>query len=214
MEAIVFGNATLDVLCYPVGDVPRYESLPFERAVVAPGGCGSNVAVGLCALGVPTALIARIGTDGAAFLVERYWARIGLDMCFIRRLADRSTAVSVGLVDGDAQPRFVHTPGANAALTADDLDVPALARGMGARGHLVKRASQIAPLVRRALRRKGPTLIGIPVDYSEAHAAANRMAKQKKVLPRSRTTIQKRAPRKRVVRRRTSGRRIARMLRR
>jgi ribokinase len=127
VEAAVFGNATLDVLCYPVGDVPRYESIPFERAVVSPGGCGSNVAVGLCALGVPTALVARIGTDDAALLVERYWARVGLDTRFVRRLADKPTAVSVGLVDSDAQPRFVHTPGANAALTVDDLDVPGLA---------------------------------------------------------------------------------------
>jgi len=127
VEAVVFGNVTLDVLCYPVGDVPRYESIPFERAVVAPGGCGSNVAVGLCALSVPTALVARIGTDDAAFLIERYWARVGLDTRFVRRLADRPTGVSVGLVDSDAQPRFVHAPGANAALTVDDLDVPGLA---------------------------------------------------------------------------------------
>jgi acetolactate synthase-1/2/3 large subunit len=55
------------------------------------------------------------------------------------------------------------------------LDVVALARGMGARGVMVKRASQIAPLVQRALKAKGPTLIGIPVDYSEAQAAADKL---------------------------------------
>jgi sugar/nucleoside kinase (ribokinase family) len=127
IEAAVFGNATLDTLCYPVDDVPRHQSIPFERAIVAPGGCGSNTAIGLCALGVPTALVARIGTDDAAVLVEQYWERVGLNTRFVRRVTDVQTAVSVGLVDSDAQPRFIHTPGANATLTADDLDVSALA---------------------------------------------------------------------------------------
>ena len=108
MEAVVFGNVTLDALCHPVDDVPRHESISFEQVIVAPGGCGSNVAIGLCALGVDTALVTCIGTDDAAFLVERYWGRVGLDTHFVRRLADVPTAVSVGLVDSDAQPRFVH----------------------------------------------------------------------------------------------------------
>jgi sugar/nucleoside kinase (ribokinase family) len=126
VDAVVFGNVTLDTLCYPVDDVPRHQSIPFDRAIVAPGGCGSNTAIGLCALGVPTALVARIGTDDAASLIEQYWERVGLDTCFIHRVPGVQTAVSVGLIDSDAQPRFIHTPGANATLTADDLDVPAL----------------------------------------------------------------------------------------
>lgn len=126
VEAVVFGNATLDALCYPVNDVPRHQSIPFERAIIAPGGCGSNTAVGLRALGVSTALVARIGTDDAASLIESYWERVGLDTRFVRRMADQSTAVSVGLIDSDAQPRFIHAPAANATLTAGDLDLPAL----------------------------------------------------------------------------------------
>lgn len=127
MDAVVFGNVTLDTLCYPVDDVPRHQSITFDRAIVAPGGCGSNTAIGLCALGVPTALVGRIGTDDAASIVERYWERVGLDTRFVRRIPDVQTAVSVGLIDSDAQPRFIHTPGANTTLTADDLDVRALA---------------------------------------------------------------------------------------
>jgi sugar/nucleoside kinase (ribokinase family) len=50
MKAVVFGNITLDVICSPVNEVPRYESLSFDQVVVSPGGCGSNVAIGLCAL--------------------------------------------------------------------------------------------------------------------------------------------------------------------
>jgi sugar/nucleoside kinase (ribokinase family) len=127
VDAVVFGNATLDALCYPVDDVPRHQSIPFERAIIAPGGCGSNTAIGLCALRVSTALVARIGDDDAGFLIEGYWARVGLDTRLVQRLTDQSTAVSVGLIDSDAQPRFIHTPAANATLTASDLDIPGLA---------------------------------------------------------------------------------------
>jgi sugar/nucleoside kinase (ribokinase family) len=127
VDAVVFGNVTLDTLCYPVDDVPRHQSITFEQAIVAPGGCGSNTAIGLCALGVPTALVARIGTDDAASLIEEYWERVGLDTRFVHRVPDIQTAVSVGLIDSSAQPRFIHTPGANTMLKVDDIDVSALA---------------------------------------------------------------------------------------
>jgi len=127
MDAVVFGNVTLDVICFPVDDVPRHGPLAFERAVVSPGGCGSNVAIGLCALGIPTALVACLGGGEAASLVQDYWRKFGLDTRYVRSLPDSPFAVSIGLVDHDYQPRFVHTPGANALLTADHLDLDRLA---------------------------------------------------------------------------------------
>jgi sugar/nucleoside kinase (ribokinase family) len=123
MEAVVFGNITLDVICKPVEDVPRYDSLPFDEVVVAPGGCGSNVAIGLCASGIPTALVGRIGNDDAAYLVNRYWRKVGLDTRYIRRMKGLPTGTSVGLIDRDCQPRFVHTSGANKTLNPNALQV-------------------------------------------------------------------------------------------
>jgi len=123
MQAVVFGNATLDVLCFPVEDVPRHESIAFERGIVSPGGCGSNVAVGLCAMGIETALVARLGMDDAAKLIELTWKKIGLDCRFVKKDPQSNTAISIGLVDQDLQPRFVHMPGANAKLTVDDVDI-------------------------------------------------------------------------------------------
>ncbi len=131
MDAMVLGNATLDVLCYPVDDVPRHDSIGFERADVAPGGCGSNVAVGLAALGVPVALVAAVGTDPAGALAWQVWQRMGIDLRWARRL-DLGTGVSVGLVDHDLRPRFLYTPAANQALTPRDVQPEAFARA-GAR---------------------------------------------------------------------------------
>ncbi len=126
IEAVVFGNITLDIICKTVNDVPRHDSLAFEEAAVMPGGCGSNVALGLCALGVPTALVGCIGSDDAASVVKKFWGRFGLDHRFVQTVEGRSTGISIGLVDRDMQPRFIHTPGANASLTVDVLDIPFL----------------------------------------------------------------------------------------
>ena len=127
VDAVVFGNVTLDVICKTVDEVPRHESLAFDQVAVMPGGCGSNVAVGLCALGVPTALVACIGSDDAAELVRKFWTQFGLDQRYVRVMAGQQTGTSVGLVDSEAQPRFIHTPGANAFLNVDALDLSILA---------------------------------------------------------------------------------------
>ena len=103
--------------------MPRYESIAFDEVVVSPGGCGSNVALGLAAQSIPTLLIARVGQDDAGRLVQSYWQRANIDLRGLQLDPDKPTAVSVGLVDSQAQPRFIHTPGANGNLTATDLDI-------------------------------------------------------------------------------------------
>lgn len=127
MDTIVFGNVTLDILCYPVNDVPRDESIAFEKVQVSPGGCGSNTAIGLAASGVSTGIVACTGDDDAADLLFSYWKRVGVDSRFVRRSPGIPTGTSVGLIDDGFQPRFIHTSGANRELTACSIDPPALA---------------------------------------------------------------------------------------
>ncbi|HIE56881.1 MAG TPA: sugar kinase [Anaerolineales bacterium] len=126
MIATVLGNVTLDILCHPVNDVPRHDSISFEHAAVTPGGCGSNTAIGLAALGIPTGLIAHAGDDDSADLLFRYWKKVGVDTRLVRRTAGEITGVSVGLVDDEHQPRFVHTSGANRGLSATAISPQAL----------------------------------------------------------------------------------------
>lgn len=120
IETVVFGNVTLDVICQTVDEVPRYESVSFDNVVLSPGGCASNVAVGLAAMGVNTALVCKIGQDPAAEILRRTWLNFGIDLDYVQVDPTVHTAVSVGLVDHNAQPRFIHTPGANGRLTIDD----------------------------------------------------------------------------------------------
>ncbi len=126
MDAVVLGNVTLDIICQTVNEVPRHDSIAFENSVVSAGGCGSNVAIGLSALGIPTALIARVGNDTSFEIIRKIWKQVGLDERYVQCDSTMNTGISVGLVDEDAQPRFIHTSGANALLTANDIDVQAL----------------------------------------------------------------------------------------
>jgi sugar/nucleoside kinase (ribokinase family) len=126
MGIAVLGNVTLDVICRTVDDVPRYESIAFDQVTISPGGCGSNVAVGLGNLKVKPILICRVGEDEAAKILRGTWKKYGIDLRFVETANQRTTAVSVGLVDHDAQPRFIHTPGANATLASTDLNVALL----------------------------------------------------------------------------------------
>ncbi|HSF82177.1 MAG TPA: carbohydrate kinase family protein, partial [Anaerolineales bacterium] len=122
MDAVVVGNVTLDIICQTVNDVPRHDSIAFDNVTVSPGGCGSNVAIGLCSLGVSTALVARVGDDAAYEIIKKIWQQVSLDERYVKPMRGETTGVSVGLVDEFAQPRFIHTPGANALLTANDID--------------------------------------------------------------------------------------------
>ena len=118
----VFGNVTLDIICKTVDDVPRQASISFQEAVVTPGGCASNTAIRLSQGEERAYLIACVGDDDASELLRQAWKRTGVNFKFVQRVPGMTTGVSVGLVDSDLQPRFVHTSGANGKLTKEFLD--------------------------------------------------------------------------------------------
>jgi sugar/nucleoside kinase (ribokinase family) len=115
---LVVGNVTLDIICKTVDEVPRFDSIAFQDAAVTPGGCASNVAIGLAQLGENPFLVACLGDDQAAEFLMDSWKEQGVDTRYINRIPGKGTGVSVGLVDSDFQPRFIHTSGANAEMKA------------------------------------------------------------------------------------------------
>jgi ribokinase len=71
--------------------------------------------------------VARTGNDDAADLLDRYWQRVGVDPRFVARIDSEPTGTSVGLIDEDFQPRFIHTSGANQGMTSKAIDPHVLA---------------------------------------------------------------------------------------
>lgn len=135
-KIVVVGNVTLDVICQTVNDVPRYESLSLDRVALSPGGCASNVAVGLGALGLQPYLICKTGDDTVGEIIRSTWRKFGINLQYVKVEPGINTAVSIGLVDENAQPRFIHTPGANAYLRVDDLMFDVFDSGEGGIMHI------------------------------------------------------------------------------
>jgi len=118
----VAGNVTLDIICKTVDDVPRHDSISFQEAAVTPGGCASNTALNLAQQGEKVYLIACTGDDLAAGFLFQTWEKFDVDARLVKRHKNQTTGVSVGLVDSELQPRFIHTTGANRYLTHLSLD--------------------------------------------------------------------------------------------
>lgn len=172
-KALVFGDVGLNK-----GFLTQWLSVKRPGEVMVPNGL-STMGVALpAAVGAkiarPELRVVSVSGDGGLMMNVQELAtavRQKLPLVHLVLIDQR-----LGLIENH-QRRNALPP---AGVDVGSLDVVALARGMGAKGYVVKRASQIAPLVARALTAKGPTLIGIPVDYSEAQAAADRLGAQKR----------------------------------
>jgi sugar/nucleoside kinase (ribokinase family) len=83
---------------------------------LSPGGCVSNTGLGLAALGVPTQLVADVGSDELGRVLVELLAASGADTGGIARLEGRVTSYSI-VVDFPGRDRtFWHHVGANAAF--------------------------------------------------------------------------------------------------
>jgi ribokinase len=116
---VVVGSANVDL-------VARCQRLPRPGETVTgaevqriPGGKGANQAVAAVRLGARTRFVGRIGTDD---LVLRSLEREGVDTSGVVREAGES-GVALILVEASGENVIVVAPGANARLTAADVDV-------------------------------------------------------------------------------------------
>jgi sugar/nucleoside kinase (ribokinase family) len=126
-DVVCLGIVVVDVLAWPVDTVPERGSLALiEGAALRAGGCALNTATSLARLGVGVTLAGVVGTDlFGDFLVETISAR-NLDSRIVRT-GQHPTSTSVVLVTSDGERTFLHSPGANAALTEDTFDIGTLA---------------------------------------------------------------------------------------
>ncbi|HEX4704421.1 MAG TPA: ribokinase [Pseudonocardiaceae bacterium] len=84
-----------------------------------PGGKGANQALAAARAGATTLLCGRIGVDGVEYrdgLVRR-----GVDCGGVRTVADTASGHALIAVDGRGENTIIVIPGANAAMTADEV---------------------------------------------------------------------------------------------
>ncbi len=128
---VVVGDVGLDVLVRPHARVVPGGDTPSDVRVV-PGGAGGNTAAWLVSVGVPVALVSRVGDDDAGAAARR---RLESDGVVCRFATDPvlPTCTVVVLLEDDERT-MLPDRGANAALSAGDLDLAGAAGALGTTG--------------------------------------------------------------------------------
>lgn len=128
---VVVGDVGLDVLVRPLAVVVPGGDVASEVRVV-PGGAGGNTAAWLASVGVPVALVSRVGDDDAGVTARRRLAEDGV-VCRFAVDPERSTCTVVVLLEDDERT-MLPDRGASAALSASDLDLAGAAGVLGSTG--------------------------------------------------------------------------------
>ncbi|MEM9561052.1 MAG: ribokinase [Actinomycetota bacterium] len=120
-EIAVVGSINLDLAL----DVERFpdpgETVLGLGVARGGGGKGANQAVAAARLGRSVALVGRLGDDGDGHQLRHALAAEGLDLTAVET-ADAPTGLAVIEVDPSGENRIVVVPGANAAVTVEQLD--------------------------------------------------------------------------------------------
>jgi len=111
--------------------VPPLEQLPAEGNLVVtedflvqPGGCAANTAISLAKLGVSVSVIGKVGGDPFGTAVELDLQKHGVQTAAICRSSSHGTSKTVILPVIGEDRRYIHTLGANADFTVEDISLP------------------------------------------------------------------------------------------
>jgi ribokinase len=121
MTILVFGSLNMDLVVRS----PRFpkpgETLSGESFFTAPGGKGGNQAVACARLGAPTQMIGRVGDDVFGSALCNSLADNGVKIDKVMVDAKHASGVALITVDALAENTIVIVPGANGAISFDDV---------------------------------------------------------------------------------------------
>ncbi len=122
-KVVCLGILVADLVARPVDEYPERGALILvEDMELHTGGCAANTGLTLATLGLPTAVIGKVGKDGLGdFLVNRLAAG-GVEVSGIKADPAVHTSGTAVMVASDGERSFVHYVGANATLKPEDID--------------------------------------------------------------------------------------------
>ena len=180
---LCIGILVADVFVPPLERLPAAgELLATDDFLLQPGGCAANTAIALGKLGVRAAVCGRVGDDLLGDFVERDLRSREIDTSGVRRTEGYGTSKTVIIPVVGEDRRFIHTFGANAALTARDIESAALeaAEVVYVGGYLILpslREDELAERL-RAARARGTRIVldvAVPVGQKLPVDAARRL---------------------------------------
>ena len=87
-----------------------------------PGGKGANSAISFARFGADCVFVCKLGHDDNARKLLSFYKAEGIDIRYIRSDEKNPTGLASVLVEDDGKNRIVVYPGANNALSADDIE--------------------------------------------------------------------------------------------
>jgi sugar/nucleoside kinase (ribokinase family) len=162
------GILVSDLFVPPLAAIPRPGQLvQIDPPLYQSGGCAANTATDLAALGARVRVCGRVGDDGLGSHVIEELHASGVDVSAITRSTTSATSQTVVLSVAGDDRRFLHCIGANAELTAADIeqgaqDADILVIG----GYLVLpslEADELLPVIDRARARGTRVLLDVVV---------------------------------------------------
>lgn len=126
MTAVVcLGILVADVVGKPIESFPPRGTLAtVERMELHAGGCAANTGISLSRLGVPTAVLGKVGADGFGEFLLSTLAKNGVGVSGVVVDPTASTSATMVAVHADGERTFLHHTGANASYAAADVDWP------------------------------------------------------------------------------------------
>jgi sugar/nucleoside kinase (ribokinase family) len=123
-DVTCIGVLVADVVGKPIDSLPERGKLQrVERMELHTGGCAANTGISLAKLGVKTAVVGKVGTDGFGDFMVRRLAENGIEYRGVARDTEAATAATMVLVHSDGERSFLHYYGANATLRQPDVDM-------------------------------------------------------------------------------------------
>ena len=129
-EIVCLGILVSDVIARPVDALPDRGTLTLVDALGLRGGGGAlNTSTWLARSGVSVAAAGKVGADALGDFILGLLEERGVDRAGVLRDELVPTSATVVLVDSAGERTFLHLPGANGALRADELDPELLYAG-------------------------------------------------------------------------------------
>ena len=182
VDVVCLGILVADVIARPVDELPHGAVFLMDQVSLHGGGCALNTATGLARLGLSVAVVGKVGEDTFGDFVVGLLDERGLDTRGVVRDPAAPTSATVVLVDRAGERSFLHLPGANGALRAEELALDSVlaGRALHVAGALVMPALDGPPtagLLAEARRR------GVRTSLDTVYDATGRWERVEPCLP-------------------------------
>ena len=183
-DVLSAGIVVADYVCTPIDHLPAAGELVMaDRILLTIGGCASNVAVDLAKMGVPAAVVGRVGDDVCGRAVADMLRAYGLDLSCLHVTPKTHTSQTLIVNVAGQDRRFIHTFGANGAFAAADIPPDRVARCkvLYLGGYLLTpnlRQEELVPVFAAARRAGAKTVLDVATP-----GKANYLDRLDKLLP-------------------------------